>query len=430
MIRVNQLSAKGCIIWSICVLFFLYEFFLRVSLGAFQYPLMHDLHLSSFQYALISTTFFSIMYGIMQIPAGLLIENFGVKKVLSTGALICALSSFLFAHATTYHTAMYARICMGVGSSVGFLCLLVSIYEWLPHQYNALFVGLSQLIGTMGAILGAGPLEDLLSMVHIPWQVVFKYLAIIGGVFFMLIVTFVENSHEKAEKYVVLKRPEKISVTLLKLFSRRQAWYIAIFSGLVYFTIEYLSENEGRIFLTQKGLSVSFSSYMMTVAWLGYAFGCPLLGFLSDYFERRKTLLVTSGFCSVLSIIIIIFSYHKQLLVMGFFLLGIAASGQSIGFAIITEQFKKQFVSIGLALNNTMITVFVAINAPTISWLLDLSKQHYMLDITAYYVVFSVFILIACVALMLAIVFIKETFCKSVVEFNYLNTGKFKDMDI
>ena len=106
---------------------------------------------------------------------------------------------------------------------------------------------------------------------------------------------------------------------------------------------------------------------------------------------------------------------------IGFFLLGIAASGQSVGFAIIAEQFKKQFVPIGLALNNAMLTVFIATNAPVISLMLDKAKQRADFGLPDYYMAFSVLIVVSVIALIISLLFIKETFCKSVVDFNYLN---------
>ncbi len=421
MLKETQFSTKGFIVWSVCVLFFLYEFFLRASLGTFQHPLMHDLHLSSFEYALLSTTLFSVMYGIMQLPVGLLIEYIGLKKVLLVGSVICAVASFGFAYSNTYFYAMLTRMLMGLGASVGFLCLLVSVHEWMPHRHNALFIGLSQFMGTMGPMLGAGPLEDLVTHAAISWQFIFKCLGFIGFGLMVLIICFVENSHERAEKYVILKRPEKIKTTLLKLFSRTQAWYIAIFSGSIYFTIEYLSENEGRVFLGLKGFNASFASYMITIAWVGYAVGCPLLGFLSDYYQRRKPILMAAGVCSLIAVLLIILSEQKMYLILGFFLLGVAASGQSVGFAIIAEQFKKQFVPIGLALNNAMITVFISLNAPMIASMLDTAKHQPGFGLNAYYLAFLVLIAVSLIALILSFLLIKETFCKSAVDFTSIN---------
>jgi len=422
MLKEIQFTRQGFVVWGVCALSFLYEFFLRSSLGTFQHPLMQDLHLTSVQYSLLSSTLFLVMYGVMQIPVGLLIDNIGLKKTLLLGSFICAMASFAFAYSNTYVFAVISRVFMGLGGSVGFLCLLVSVNEWMPHRYNALFIGLSQFIGTIGPMLGAGPLENFVNHAHVSWQLIFKLLGFIGFGLFFLVFFCVKNSHEKAEKHVVLRRSEKKTRSFVNLFSRAQAWYIALFSAAIYFPIEYLSENEGRIFLGLKGFDPNFSSYMITMAWIGYAIGCPLLGFLSDYYERRKNVLSVSALLGMAALLMLVYSNNKQFVISGFFLLGVAASGQSVGFAIIGEQFKKQFVVIGLALNEAMITAFAAVNAPLIGWFIDSSKHHALeFRLHDYYMAFSILFLVVFAAVIFSFFYIKETFCKSVVDFNCLN---------
>tara|TARA_R110002126_G_scaffold273866_1_gene418706 strand:- start:248816 stop:250099 length:1284 start_codon:yes stop_codon:yes gene_type:complete len=424
MLKETQFTIKGFVVWSVCVLFFLYEFFLRVSLGSFQHPLMHDLHLSAFEYSLLSSTLFFVIYGIMQIPVGLIIDKIGLKKSLMIGAAICALASFSFAFASTFWLAVVARVLMGLGASFGFLSLLVAVNDWMPHRHNALFIGLSQFIGTMGPMFAAGPLESYTSSGHIAWQLVFKVLGFIGIALFVMIILFVDNRHETAEKYSILKRPESTKRSLLKLFSRAQAWYIALFSASVYLIIEYLSENEGRVFIVLKGFSENFASYMITLSWLGYALGCPLLGFLSDYTQRRKPVLVAAAAMSVISMLLIIFSNHRYGLIIGFFMLGFSASGQSVGFAIISEQFKQQFIGIGLALNNALIMVLSAINAPLIGWIIDRSRSAANFGLHTYQYAFLILLFIAMISFIFSFFFIKETFCKSAVDFSVLDSRK------
>jgi len=67
-----------------------------------------------------------------------------------------------------------------IGASFGFLSLLVAVNDWMPHRHNALFIGLSQFIGTMGPMFAAGPLESYTASGHIAWQLVFKVLGFIG----------------------------------------------------------------------------------------------------------------------------------------------------------------------------------------------------------------------------------------------------------
>lgn len=417
----NKFKAKGFLVWGICALFFLYEFFLRTVIGAYQHPIMQDLSLTSFQFSLLSTTIFLLIYCMMQIPVGIIVDNIGLKKALIIGTLICTISSIGFAYSSSYPIAVFYRMLMGLGASFGFICLLISIYEWMPHRYSAVFIGLSQFIGTLGPMFAAGPLDTMSESMDMNWRFIFLCLGGMGGALMILIFLFVESHQQSSGEYIILHRPEKISTSILRLFYRIQPWYIAVFSASLYFTVEYFSENEGRIFLSLKGIPFNAASYMITISWVGYAIGCPLLGFLSDIFERRKIIMSLCALSGVAAIVAILYIPEKQYLQIAFFILGISASGQSVGFATIAEQFKKQFVAIGLGLNNAMVSIISVINASVIGILLDYTKQRSVLTLHEYLLVFNILIATAVIALVIAVFFIKETYCKSAIDFSYLN---------
>ena len=417
----QTIPAKGFFIWGICALFFLYEFFLRTAIGTYQHPVMQDLHLSAFEFSLFSTTVFLFIYGIMQLPAGLIVDNIGLKKSLLIGSTCCVIAAFGLAHAHHYPLAIAYRILMGFGASFGFICLLIAVYDWLPHRYNALFIGLSQFIGTLGPMIAAGPLSSVANAPGANWHHLFLFLGISGLLLVILIFLFVENNVQRTGNALIVYKPEKISTGITRLFARIQPWWVAILSASLYFPIEYLSENEGRTFLGLKGIMLQDASYMITLAWIGYAIGCPLLGFFSDMLEKRKSILQLSAILAVVSIVMMLYSPYRTHMQVAFFMLGISASGQSVGFATIAEQFHKKSVAIGFGLNNAMITTTSAISAPIIGLLLDHTHQNNApLSLTNYLHVFNSLIMIAGIALLTAFFLIKETYCKSAVELTFL----------
>ncbi len=417
----NKMQARGFLVWGICALFFLYEFFLRTVLGTYQHQVMFDLDINTFEFSLLSTTTFLLIYGGMQIPVGLIANKFGLKKSLMCASLCCAIAAIGLASAHTYVLALFYRTLMGLGASFGFVCVLLSVHDWMPHKYSAIFIGLSQFIGTMGPMIAAGPLESLSSSdAAIGWRSIFVVLSLVGLVLMGLTWLFVENNVRKSGEYKILHRPEKALSAMRGLFSAVQPWSIAVVSACLYFSIEYLSENEGRSFLDLKGIAASHAGYIITTAWIGYAIGCPLLGVISDFFERRKKLLDICAILSVAAVIMVLYASNEKLLLFAFFLLGVGAGGQSIGFAIIAEQFKKQFVAVGFGLNNAVITIFSAINAPIIGFLLDYSRHGQSLSLANYLSVFNILIVIVLVALVVSGLCIKETYGKSAVDFTIL----------
>ncbi|WP_242602194.1 MFS transporter [Legionella nagasakiensis] len=418
----NKITPRGLIVWIVCALFFMYEFLLRTVLGTFQYPIMKDLQLSPLKFAVLSSTAYQLIYGIMQLPVGIIVDRFGLKKTLLFAVFTCGLANLGFAFTHQFDMAVLFRVMMGFGSSFGFVCLLVAVYDWMPRKNIALFIGLSQFIGTLGPMLAAGPLNALADTNRIGWRGFFISLAMVAAVISVLVLSFVANKKQTTEKFLILSRSSSILLNLRRLISQRQIWFIALFSAMVYFSIEYLSENEGTSFLMAKGFSSTFSSYMITLAWLGYAFGCPLIGYLSDWLEQRTPVMILSAVVMLIALTGILYlPIGKTTTTICFFLLGLGASGQSVGFAIIAEYCKESYLAVGLAFNNTMIMFCAAINAPLLGYLLaNVSGSHGVYQLSDYQQVFSLMIVLGFFAFILSFLVIEETFCKSMREYTLL----------
>ena len=406
----SRVSLFGIIIWFICAIFFMYEFLLRTILGTFENQIISDLNLTLVSFAILSSTSYQLIYGTMQVPVGFIVDRLGLKFTLFMATCVCALGVFLFGISNTFGSAVIYRVMMGFGSSFGFICLLVAVYEWLPKKNVAFFIGLSQFIGTMGPMLAAGPLNYMSSSADFAWREVFYILSLLGIILAVLILFIVKNNSSEG-KFKVLQMNNSVYNNLISLIRQPQVWFIAIFSAGVYFSIEYLSENSGKHFLELHGYSSNVSSYMITLSWFGYAIGCPLLGIISDMISRRKILLVASAFFCLFSLLVIFyFPINVFLLGFAFILLGIGSSGQSIGFAIMAEQCSDNYLAAGLGFNNGIIMLFVSILSPFIGWMLSLQQS---VNISSYQKVFLIIILLVLSAMFISIFCIKETFCKS-----------------
>ena len=418
------MTVRGILVWMICALFLLYEFLLRTVLGTYQVPIMQDLHLSAVQFSLMSSTAYQITYGLMQLPVGFIADRLGLKKTLLLAAIICVVANIGFSLVSDYRFALFFRLLMGLGSSFGFICLLLAVYDWLPRKKIAFYIGVSQFIGTMGPMLAAGPLNGLLEANILGWRGLFFVLAVAGGVLAFLVFLFVEKNQESEGAFYILSRPLSMLSNLNKLIRQKQIWWIGIYSSSIYFSLEYLTENEGTSFLISKGLTPVFSSYLITISWLGYAIGCPLLGYLSDKLRQRKPIMFFSALSVLISLCAIIYlPLNPAMMLIFFFLLGIGASGPSIGFAIMSEHCEPSSLTVGLAFNNSFIMFFGAIVAPVIGLLLT-GKGHIIHPLADYQEVFSVLIFCTLPGVLLSAFCIKETFCKSVHE-NTILTRKF-----
>jgi MFS family permease len=225
----------------------------------------------------------------------------------------------------------------------------------------------------------------------------------------LLVLLVVKENRSNSQKFIILTKPTAVTKSMIKIMSQMQIWYVALFSACVYFSIDYLSENIGVEFLINKGLPPTFSSYMITLSWLGYAIGCPLLGFISDKIQRRKPIMLASSLIALFCLAgIIYFPLGKAATALGFLLLGLSASGQSIGFAVIAEQCTKEHLGGGLGFNNAIIALLSATGAPLIGSVLSCSTH-----MQNYKEALFILIIFTIIATLISAFAIKETFCKS-----------------
>lgn len=412
----GKITVLGFIIWLLAALFFLYEFFLRTFVGTVAHQIIPDLHLNAETFSLLGTAYF-ISYGLMQIPVGILCDKFGVKKIMIFATLVCALATFMFAHSNGFAMAFVGRLFMGFGSSFAFVSLLVVALTWFPHRYFGLFAGLSQFIGTMGPLLAAGPLMTMITDLHETWRTALANIGMFGVVLAVLIFFIVRNKPKhKTGSVQYIQRPESLKQQLKRLMHNRQAWFIAIYSGFVYVSIALLAAVWGPDYLESRGFSQVAAAYIISVSWIGYAIGCPLFGALSDFMRKRKPSLVYCSFIGLIATVMIMFWPFANKLVYGamFFLLGLAAAGQNVGFAAISEHVDVRIKSTALGLNNSTMTTLSAFLPLLVGWLITVSAGEKAISFSPhdFMLGFAVMPVLYIIAAVVSMFFIKETYCK------------------
>lgn len=409
----NYISVAGLIVWVCCLVFYLYEFFLRTFVGTVAQNIIHDLHLSSEEFALMGAAYY-VTYSMMQIPVGFLTDRFGAKKTVIFAMITCALSLLLFSISQNFVSAFFSRFLMGLGSSFGFVSLLVVITNWFPQHLYATFIGISQFVGTLGPLLAAGPLVTVLKNSSLGWRSLFIRVSIFGFLFALLmLVLFKSKPRNNLKELIVLERPKKILLQLGSLFKNKQAWLIGFYSALSYECIDFLAAAWGTFYLQSRGLSLQFAGYTISAGWLGFAVGCPLITFFSECLKRRKPVLIMCSLIGITSTSLITYFELSSpwLYSMLFFLIGMAASSLNLGIAIIIEHVEISVKALALGFNNGLIILFGAIIPVCTSFLIHLPKdsaptpENFIPALTFLPGMFLI-------ALIIATFFIKETFCK------------------
>lgn len=132
-----------------------------------------------------------LVYASLQVPVGVLLDRFGPRRMVVTGALIMAMGQLLLAIATDLPTAIAARVLVGSGDALTFISVLRVVTAWFPRRRVPLMTQLTGLIGQFGQILSAVPLA---AMLHGPgWGAAFTSAAALGIVVSIAVAVVVRD---------------------------------------------------------------------------------------------------------------------------------------------------------------------------------------------------------------------------------------------
>ena len=155
----------------------------------------------------ISSSAFYLAYVFVQLPAGMLVDKYGIKKIMIASTLIFSIAIFIASIATTSSGIILYRALAGLGGGFAFLCAIKSASLWLPDRLFPLFIGLTQFFLYLGATLSAAPLVIIAKY--------FSVAIIMSGVFLIsvmlfLVSLFIIKMHPEFDKRQITKK-RKIS---------------------------------------------------------------------------------------------------------------------------------------------------------------------------------------------------------------------------
>ncbi len=104
-----------------------------------------------------------LVYAVLQVPAGVLLDRFGAKRLVVVGALTMAAGQLVLAVAEGVPLAITARVLVGTGDALTFISVLSVVSAWFPARRVPLMTQLTGLLGQLGQVLSAIPLAALLN---------------------------------------------------------------------------------------------------------------------------------------------------------------------------------------------------------------------------------------------------------------------------
>ncbi|WP_246142527.1 MFS transporter [Nocardioides rubriscoriae] len=135
-----------------------------------------------------------LVYALMQVPVGLLVDRFGPRAVMLAGTLVLMGAQTGFAFAETYPAALVARLFVGMGDAMTFICVLRLVSRWFPARRIPFITQLTGTLGQLGAVLAAVPMT--IALRELGWTGAYLTTASIGVLLAIGLVVVVRDSPE------------------------------------------------------------------------------------------------------------------------------------------------------------------------------------------------------------------------------------------
>lgn len=278
------------VVWGVGVAAYLVAVLQRTSLGVAGLDVVERFDASASVLASFAVLQL-LVYAALQVPVGLMVDRYGPRKLVVTGAALMATGQLVLAVSTGVEVALVGRVLVGAGDAMTFISVLRLVTAWMPPQRVPVMTQLTGILGQFGQVLSAFPLVALL---HGPgWTPAFLSAAALSVVAGVLVLALVRDSPEGTPRSGEAPTMAEVGADLATAWrhpgTRLGLWshFTTQFAGMVFALLW------GFPFLVSgQGLSTTQASGLLSLFVVAAAAAAPFLGVLVQRHPLRRSWLV------------------------------------------------------------------------------------------------------------------------------------------
>ncbi len=334
MVKNQKSNIAGWVSVLAVALFFFY-WFIQLSLS----NTLVDYYTAKYgleQYGLF-TSMYLIGNVMMFIPAGVLLDRYSAKKVISLSIIVMVLGVFGM---LITHTAFIAYVFMLLIGMAGAFTLLACVRvaaNWFLEGSVGFPISMAITVAFLGSYLGNAGGRALLTYYDSGAAV--QVVNIIVGLVILLIVLLCVKTPKSIEK---MQEKQKISEAFRKLgvvMTKRQNWFAGLYISLMNFPVMILEFSFGQAYLDHVySITAQQAANVTGIISVGFMIGGPIWNKLSDKSGLRKPYIIAGGLLSLaITLLLLIHSFGSVSLMLIFFFIGVLTAAQTLGYPVVTE---------------------------------------------------------------------------------------------
>lgn len=181
---------KSVIIFCVFAFAFFISTLLRAITATLTPVLTNEFDLSAGNLGLLAGGYF-IGFSLMQIPAGLLLDKYGPKKVIPYLLLIALVGTISFAFAKNFTGLFISRIFIGVGVSACLMGPLTGYRVWFEEKYQQRANSWMLMVLSIGFLASTLPVQILLPLIG--WRSIFFLIGALILISIILLSVFIPS---------------------------------------------------------------------------------------------------------------------------------------------------------------------------------------------------------------------------------------------
>jgi predicted MFS family arabinose efflux permease len=352
-------------IWGIAALFYLYELVLRISPSVMTDSLVSTFGMTSTGLGIL-VSFYYYSYTALQLPCGVILDKLGPRNLLAISSCLCVIGSLLFAGSGQIGLAQMGRFLVGAGSACAFVsCLQIASHLFRRERF-VIVVGLTNVMGILGSILGGFPVAKLASVLG--WQRATYALALLGGAITLLILMFIPKKITGGSR-----EANSTMSTLGGLLKNPQIILTGIVTGLMYLPISAFAELWAiPFFMSKHGLNNEEASIAPAVMFGGVIVGSIIMAMIARRIASYTRTIRRAAFCVAILFVPLVYCNGNLwvsltlVLMIGFF-----TGGQVLGFTCAKNSAAPETSGTTIALTNCIVMLLGSLFQPILGAMLD-----------------------------------------------------------